>query len=381
MAFAIVGAIVYQVTAPPTAPGERSFSPGQILENIRRGVRGNRALAESVNNSKHPVDAAVTELRLTSEGRPAELTVIGENREDIDAELKVRSNAYDDAEAQRTAKATVLRVERQGSRMAAYVDYPPEGRQTAMLTLRVPSRLQVNVQGMRNRLRVSNVAGVEFENGRGTSEFRQIAGRVAGDYRGGELLISAAKAVKLETTGTDLRLEQIAGEASLRLRAGDFKGNGLVGPIDIDSTGVDVELENLEKNTSLIRVTAAAGSVTLKGLRTETRIDARNSDVDAVLDRAAPLAIYSEGGSPVEITPPPGGYQLDAIASDGDVELPENVLQVTTTGTEHRATGPVNGGGPTITIRTTHSSITVRERPQGEATPEPEKTAKTPKSR
>jgi hypothetical protein len=362
VAFAIVGAIVYQVTAPPPGPGERGFSPGQILENIRRGVRGNRASAESVNNSTHPVDAAVTELRLTSRGRPAELTIVGETRADITAELRVHSNAYDDAEAERTAKTTVLRVERQGSRVAAYVDYPPEGRQTATLTLRVPARLQITIQGMRNRLHVTNVAAIEFEDGRGTTEFRQIAGRVAGSYRGGELRITGAKSVKVDGVGTDLTLEQIAGEASLKLRAGDFKGSGLAGPIDIDSTGVDVELENLEKNTSMIRITAAAGSVSLKGLRTEARIDARGTDVDAVLDRAAPLAVYSEGGSPVEITPPPGGYQLDAVASDGSITVPEGTVPITTSGEEHRATGPVKGGGPTITIRAAHGNITLRER-------------------
>lgn len=363
VAFAIVGAIVYQVTAPPPGPDERSFSPGRILDNIRRGVRGNRASAESVNTTTHAVDPSVTELRLTSpKGSPVELTIAGEDRADISAELKVHSNAYDDAEAERTAKMTNFHVDGQGSRIVAYVDYPPEGRQTATLTLHVPSRLVVKIESLRNRARVSNVGGVEFDGGRGTSELRQIAGRVAGNYRGGELRISGATAVKLTAVGTDLRLEQIAGETSLNLRAGDFKGSGLAGPIDIDSTGVDVELDNLEKNTSMIRINATAGSVSLKGVRTNARVDARNSDVDAVLERAVPLAVYSEGGSGVEITPPPGGYQLDAVASEGDITVPDGTVQVSANGQEHRATGPVKGGGPTITIRTSHGSIRLRER-------------------
>jgi hypothetical protein len=35
---------------------------------------------------------------------------------------------------------------------------------------------------------------------------------------------------------------------------------------------------------------------------------------------------------------------------------------VATSGQEHRATGPLNGGGPTITIRSAHGNITVRSR-------------------
>ena len=74
------------------------------------------------------------------------------------------------------------------------------------------------------------------------------------------------------------------------------------------------------------------------------------------------LTIESEGGDPIEITPPAGGYQLDAVASDGTITLPEGMLDVTTTGSEHRATGPIKGGGPTLTIRSRRGNITVRTR-------------------
>ena len=116
----------------------------------------------------------------------------------------------------------------------------------------------------------------------------------------------------------------------------------------------------------MVRITATAGSVSLRGLATEARLDARNTDVDVIVDRAVPLAIYSEGGSPVEITPPPGGYRLDAVASDGSIEVPEGTVDVTTNGTERRASGAVNGGGETITIRTSHGNITLRPREETE---------------
>ena len=55
-AFVIVGAMVYQFTAPPAAPGERRFVPGQILDHVRRAMRGNRSSAEVVTKSTYPVD-------------------------------------------------------------------------------------------------------------------------------------------------------------------------------------------------------------------------------------------------------------------------------------------------------------------------------------
>jgi hypothetical protein len=363
VAFAIAGLIVYEVTAPPPAPGERSFSPTRIIENIRRGVRGNRAAADSVNKSSYPVDAAVTDLQLSwPNGSPSELTIVGEERDDIGSELNVHSMAFDDAEAQRTAKLTVLKMQPGPGRLGVSLDFPEEGSQTARLTLHVPSRLRLKVDAARGRTRITNVAATEIGNGRGDTEIKQVKGRVAGNYRGGELHVIQVGTVKLTTIGADVGLEQVAGETSMNMRGGNLKLAELGGPIDVEANGVDVELEKLEKTTGMVRITATGGSLSVKGLRTDARIDARHSDVDVVVDRAAPLAIYSEGGSPVDITPPPGGYQLDAVATDGNIELPEGALQVTGNGAEHRASGAVKGGGPLITIRTSHASITVRER-------------------
>ena len=109
-------------------------------------------------------------------------------------------------------------------------------------------------------------------------------------------------------------------------------------------------LEKLDKTAGILRINAVSGSVSVKGVRTEGRIDVRGADVDVVMT-APRRSRYRRGGDPIEITPPAGGYQLDAVASDGIISLPPGTLEVATSGQEHRATGPLNGGGPTITIR------------------------------
>jgi len=359
-AFIIAGAIVYQVTAPPPAAGERGFSPGRLIENIRREMRGNRASAEVTTRRTHPVDAGVSELRLKLGS--ASLTITGEGRADIDAELRVRSNGYDEAEAQRLAKESEMIIDRAGGRLGLNVKYPEAGTQRGTIVLKVPANLSISLDGGSGEVTITRVATVELGNTRGKTELRDISGRVTGNHRGGELRLANAGSVKLTTVGVDVELEQIRGEATLNTRGGELKGSELAGPIDIDSNGTDITLEKLEKTTGIVRINAVSGSVSVQGLRTEGRIDVRGADVDVVVERAAPLAIYAEGGDPIEITPPAGGYQLDAVASDGIITLPPGTLEAATSGQEHRATGPVNGGGPTITIRSAHGNITVRPR-------------------
>lgn len=358
--FVIAGAVVYQVSAPPPAPGERSFSPGQLLDMARRHIRGNRASAETTTTSRYPVDPAVAELKVS---RTGELTIIGEDRTDIEAELHVRSNGFDEAEAQRLAQETTLKVEGTGSRLVASISSPTAGTQRALrLTLKVPARLQVTLEASGSPLNVTGVAGVELSSSRGEARIRNIAGKVTGTHRGGELLVADSRSVNLTTMGADVQLERIAGETTLNIRSGELKASELGGAIEIDSQGADITLDKTQKATGVLRITAVSGSVTVKNLQTEARIEVRSSEVDIVADRAAPLAIDSEGGGSIEITPAAGGYQLDAVATSGDITLPQDTLQTTSNGEEHRATGAVLGGGPTITIRSARADITVRHR-------------------
>jgi hypothetical protein len=89
--------------------------------------------------------------------------------------------------------------------------------------------------------------------------------------------------------------------------------------------------------------------------------------VDITIAKAAPISVYSEGDEPIELTPPPGGFTLDARASHGRISLPEGFdSRVTVTSgeseTEQRANGAVRGGGPTITLRANRGDIRIRPR-------------------
>jgi hypothetical protein len=359
-AFALVGIVVYQVTAPPPGPGERSFSFRQILENVRRGVRGNRASAVTTATTTYPADQGLNEFRLNL--RNGDITITGEDRSDIEAELHVQSNGFDEAEAARLAKATTLQVDRAGSSLNASINYPAEGRQRASIILKIPARLRVRLDPNIGLLTITNVAALEVTTARGDTQIRRVVGRVTAQHNGGKLRVSDVGPLKLTTRGSDVELDKVKGEATIGTRAGDLKAIDLSGPIDVESNGTDLTLDSLANTTGTLRVNAVNGSVSIKGLRTDGRIDARNAEVRVIIDRAAPLAIYSEGGESVELTPPPGGYQLDAIATDGRLTLPDGTLEVTTSGQQHRATGAVRGGGATITIRSSRGDITVRPR-------------------
>lgn len=366
-AFVILGGIVYQLTATPAPPGEEGFSISKILDEVRREVRGSRFSAERTSTVVQAIDAAVTEVRVTLRNGP--LTIVGEPRDDVSAELKATSNGVDDAEAQRLVEATNIKFDKAGSILFVSVDFPEPGQQRVRnLALAVPSRLIVRViESHQGKLEISGVAGVELGMARGETIVQNISGRVTASHRGGDFRVSDAGSVELTTRGSDVTVERIRGEATFETQAGDLKTTGIAGAIELESNATDVLLEALERTAGAVHVNASGGDVEMRGLRTESRIDLRNAGLDLVVDRPATIAIYSEGDEPVNVTVPRAGFRLDALATGAAVRTTPDDLAVkwgvdvtrAEPDGEQKVSGDVHGGGPLLTIRTRQASITL----------------------
>ena len=143
LAFAVVGAAVYQFTAPPASASASSFSVSGFIDQLRRHVRGNRSNADTTSTSSHPVSPSTGEVRIAINSQS--LTIVGEDRQDVGSELQVTSNGYDEAEAQRLAGEVALKVVEGGGRLEFRISYPEGGRQRANVTIRVPTKMRVSV--------------------------------------------------------------------------------------------------------------------------------------------------------------------------------------------------------------------------------------------
>src|SRR5204863_7965847 len=111
-------------------------------------------------------------------------------------------------------------------------------------------------------------------------------------------------------------------------QGGEVHGAELEGAVDIEANNTEVTLEGLPVRAP-VHVTATSGNVRLRGVRAETRIDAHNAEIVVTMSQPAPLEIYADGRESMEVTPPPGGYQLDAATtSGGELNLPQKLAPV-----------------------------------------------------
>jgi hypothetical protein len=186
-------------------------------------------------------------------------------------------------------------------------------------------------------------------------------------HRGGEVTIEDAGSLDFNGRAGSLKLTGVRGDTSIKMDGGgEITVANLGGSLNLESRNTEVTLENLESTRGPIRVNSIAGSVKMKGLKSEARIDVRNAELNVAMTGAAPVAIYTENDR-VALTPPPGGFTLDALVIDGEIKPAERISELGLRATrendkEARLVGPVKGGGPTITVRATRGDFELTAR-------------------
>jgi hypothetical protein len=371
-AILVVGFAVYQFTAPPGDPSKPGFSFSHILNEIRREVRGQREFAEDTKQAKVAVSDTVREIRL-DELSSTIVTVIGEDREDIDAEFHVRSNGYDVEEAKRLVGESNLKSDEAGALLILRTDYPQAGRQNGRLTLKIPSRLGVRTDGKSGVMKISNVESVAIGTARGNTELTGIKGHVAVTQRGSQITIQNVGSIRLQAFSAEVKLAHVRGDATLNVQGGEFVAEQLHGALEVESRNSDMRFEKLEKLRGPVRFNASLGELLVVGLAVEARIDGRNTQIRVEPAVPVALSIYNTEED-VDIILPSGGMRLDLMATEGEVEVPDGLKERLTITpppgdaapaggrTEQRVAGDLFGGGPAVTVRVTGGEIILKTR-------------------
>lgn len=361
--FLVLGVVVYQLTVPPPPPGSEGFSFSGLRRSFLREVKGPRETASADASQTAAIPAGVGLLRLNI-ARPSDVTITGEERNDIAATLHVVGRGFDQAEATASAKGTRLKVEMMPDAAVVSLDLtgapqvsrtqPPP---TISLTLLVPKRLTVRAEPHIGRFVLTNVAGGEVMSSRGDTRISGIAHDLRLTHNFGALDVSDVAALKLTARNSRGTVKDVSGPLTLDGIGGALTLTGIAGPIEIEGRNTDIALEADARLRPPLRIVTTGGELRVRGLRTETRIDGRNTDIAVTLDAPAPVTIYNLGA--IVVMAPPGGYALDAVATEARVTVEDGGITATE-GPDSRAEGKVRGGGPALTLRATRGRIEVR---------------------
>jgi hypothetical protein len=312
VAFVCVGIVAYEITAPPPREGERRFSLSALREAFRRGG-GPGTHATVTHEGLVPASASLTEISIAG---VSAVIVTGESRTDIAWTLAVDAVAPDETAARRSADQITLGTDEMGSILAMAVRAPRGVRQMATLTLHVPARLTVRIDGAR-RTTVSSVAAVRLDATAGDASLQQIAGAVSGTHRNGTIAVADAGSITLTLAGANATIDRTRGETTVEVRNGACQARDLAGAFTVDASNASVELTHA---MGTARLTISGGRATVVEPRGAVRIDARNAAVSATLERAVPLTtIATGGGVRLTLARETLPIAIDAVADPGTI--------------------------------------------------------------
>jgi len=176
---------------------------------------------------------------------------------------------------------------------------------------------------------------------------------------------ACSKKKELSVTGWDPKVGPYTGGGTVTIEGTGFQEGGargvkvyfgdkeakVLGWVGDDKLKIETPPGEIGQEVNILLVFDDAKDLTIeKGYRYEDV--AKDLSVDALTGEKKDDAT----------TPPPGGATPPPVTKNGEITVPPGTIDVTSSGDEHRATGPIKGGGPTITIRSAHGDIAVKER-------------------
>lgn len=203
---------------------------------------------------------------------------------------------------------------------------------------------------------------------------------VSAHTSGGEVTVRGVEGdLKASTSGGSVELVAVGGTVSGRTSGGSIHGRELTGEVVLDTSGGGISVRQF--TGSRLDVRTSGGSISLRDVT--GAVNARTSGGGIEIEAAAgPLEARSSGGSvrgslreapagPVSLStsgggvtlelPAGAGFELDAGTSAGGVTS-DFPVKLSGGAGSRSASGPVNGGGPRVTLKSSGGSIHLRQR-------------------
>lgn len=225
----------------------------------------------------------------------------------------------------------------------------------------------VNVETGGGSIEVGTVGGeLTLHTGGGGIKVSSAKGKINAETGGGSVVVvSGMQGAVLETGGGSIEVQRCTGPLKVTTGGGSIELGKIAGPAEIETGGGSIRLNSA---TGAVRAETGGGSITLNGVPTakaETgaggivaKFVSGNNRTDSVLETSAgDITVYLAPNLGITIR-----ASID-LANGHRIRSDFSEIRVTTEGGEWgpgtaTAEGSLNGGGPTLKVRTTTGDIT-----------------------
>jgi hypothetical protein len=178
---------------------------------------------------------------------------------------------------------------------------------------------------------------------------------------GGDITVGDLQgSVKAQTSGGDLRFARIGGDLTGTTSGGDIDLQESSARARLSTSGGDIKIDRANGPTE---VSTSGGNIRISSVRELISASTSGGDIHAEIDGTLTrdTALTTSGGNVKVSLRPDAAFRLDASTSGGDVDATGLTIRLERGGNrKSRLVGDVNGGGPTLKLRTSGGDIDVR---------------------
>jgi DUF4097 and DUF4098 domain-containing protein YvlB len=297
--------------------------------------------------------------RLTIESDGSDLRVEGTSGNQVEVHILMKGS-------EKALERITLTAERSGDDVAVVAKHG-SGKWTDWICIGI-----CNFDG-RVEVKVPHQYNIDIRTSGGDIIVAQLQGDARAKTSGGDIKVTEMHGpVDMQTSGGDVRAEQIDGNTRLNTSGGDIDVTRVTGELDAKTSGGYIHLNDI---SGKVVARTSSGNVIASGVRGDSELKTSGGDIRATID--GKIAAHTSGGNvTAELVGANRGISVSSSGGDLTVRVPKNTtgqlnaassggsvrteLPVTTTEMgEHKLTGTLNGGGNEIYARTSGGSIKV----------------------
>ncbi len=166
--------------------------------------------------------------------------------------------------------------------------------------------------------------------------------------------------VSARTSGGNIAVGHINGSVDVSTSGGDISVNHAVGRVKAHTSGGNVRVDDAE---GPVHASTSGGDVHIGRVVGELRATTSGGDIYARIEGPleANALLSTSGGDVTAHVDDVIGFDLDARTSGGNVKAPGITIKIDSGGLgKSRLAGAVNGGGPTLKLRTSGGDVRVK---------------------
>jgi hypothetical protein len=191
----------------------------------------------------------------------------------------------------------------------------------------------------------------------GESDDHELFHQITIDY---DIDVPANAALNLRSGSGDEEIDNVSRYLKANSGSGNVRAHQIHGPAELATGSGDIELE--QQGAGNVSARSGSGSVRLHGVTGALEVRTGSGDIEAEVTLTGPAKLQSGSGNIRLHIQQNAHFNLEASTGSGDIHVNFPGAPQQSDHSQHHLTGPVNGGGAPIEVRTGSGNIEISPR-------------------